>query len=96
MKKENGCVLTGILLFIISPHNPHTLYFGANKLFKTVNRGDQWRMISPDLTADPESRYSSIVSVDESPLVPGTVWAGTSDGNIQLTKNDGATWKTDE
>ncbi len=79
--------------FIISPHNPHTLYFGANFLFKSVDRGDQWRMISPDLTADPESRYASIVSVDESPLVPGTIWAGTSDGNIQLTRNDGATWK---
>lgn len=79
--------------YIISPHNPHTLYFGANYLFKTVDRGDQWRIISPDLTADPESRYSAIVSIDESPVTPGTLWVGTSDGNVQLTRNDGAAWK---
>jgi photosystem II stability/assembly factor-like uncharacterized protein len=77
---------------IISPHNPQTLYFGGNKLFKTVNRGDTWQVISPDLTADPESRYSAIVSVDESPLKPGLLWVGTSDGNVQLSKDDGATW----
>ncbi|UCE41649.1 MAG: hypothetical protein JSV17_01265 [Candidatus Aminicenantes bacterium] len=77
---------------IISPHNPHTLYFGGNKLFKSVSRGDSWQVISPDLTADPESRYSAIVSVDESPLKPGLIWAGTSDGNVQLTQDDGATW----
>ena len=77
---------------IISPHNPHTLYFGGNKLFKTVNRGDSWQVISPDLTADPESRYSAIVSVDESAIKPSLIWVGTSDGNIQLTQDDGAHW----
>ena len=77
---------------IISPHNPHTLYFGGNKLFKTVSRGDSWNTISPDLTADPDSRFSAIVSIDESPLKPGVVWVGTSDGNVQLTLDDGANW----
>jgi photosystem II stability/assembly factor-like uncharacterized protein len=77
---------------LISPHNPQTLYFGGNKLFKTVDRGDNWRAISPDLTADPDSQYSAIVSLDESPLIPGLIWAGTNDGNVQLTRDDGATW----
>jgi photosystem II stability/assembly factor-like uncharacterized protein len=77
---------------IISPHNPHTLYFGGNKLFKTVNRGERWSVISPDLTANPESPYSAIVSIDESPLKPGLIWIGTNDGNIQLTQDDGASW----
>ncbi|MFA9452423.1 MAG: WD40/YVTN/BNR-like repeat-containing protein, partial [Candidatus Aminicenantaceae bacterium] len=44
---------------IISPHNPHTLYFGGNKLFKSVDKGDNWQTISPDLTVDPESKYSA-------------------------------------
>jgi photosystem II stability/assembly factor-like uncharacterized protein len=40
---------------LISPHNPRTVYFGGNKLFKSVDRGDNWRVISPDLTTnDPE------------------------------------------
>lgn len=41
--------------FILSPHNPRTIYYGANFLFKSVDRGDHWRVISPDLTTnDPE------------------------------------------
>jgi photosystem II stability/assembly factor-like uncharacterized protein len=77
---------------IISPHNPHTLYLGGNKLFKSVDRGDSWNAISPDLTADPESQYSAIVSIDESPLKPGLIWIGTSDGNVQISRDDGARW----
>lgn len=38
--------------FILSPHNPRTLYLGGNKLFKSVNRGDAWKAISPDLTTN--------------------------------------------
>ncbi|MDX1939269.1 MAG: glycosyl hydrolase [Saprospiraceae bacterium] len=34
----------------ISAHHPTRLYFAANKLFKTDNRGDSWQAISPDLT----------------------------------------------
>ena len=35
---------------LISPHDPHTLYFGANVLFRSRNRGDSWDVVSPDLT----------------------------------------------
>jgi photosystem II stability/assembly factor-like uncharacterized protein len=38
--------------FIISPHNARTLYFGANFLFKSTDRGDHWKPISPDLTTN--------------------------------------------
>jgi len=95
--------------FILSPHNPRTLYYGANFLFKSVDRGDTWTIISPDLsTNDPEKTYResggltrdvtnaethcSIVTVSESPLVPGLIWTGTDDGNIHVTRNDGVTW----
>ena len=41
--------------YIISPHNPHTLYYGTQYLMKSVDRGDTWTIISPDLTTnDPE------------------------------------------
>ncbi|HJP82106.1 MAG TPA: hypothetical protein VJ835_01255 [Fimbriimonadaceae bacterium] len=36
----------------LSPHNSTTVYIGANKLFKSVNRGDSWKAISPDLTTN--------------------------------------------
>ena len=35
---------------IVSPHHPHRLYFAANKLFRSDDRGDSWEVISPDLT----------------------------------------------
>ncbi len=45
---------------VLSPNNPQTIYFGGNYLFKSVNRGETWRIISPDLTTnDPQLRDTS-------------------------------------
>lgn len=50
----------------VSPHDPKTLYFAANKVFKTTNRGDDWKVISPDLTQQ----------IDRNKLpVMGQVWS---------------------
>lgn len=35
---------------LISQHDNARLYFGANKLFRTDDRGNSWKVISPDLT----------------------------------------------
>jgi photosystem II stability/assembly factor-like uncharacterized protein len=43
---------------LISPHNPYTLYFGGDHLFKSVNRGDNWTIISPDLTTNDPDKHS--------------------------------------
>ena len=37
--------------------------------------------------------YCTIVSLAESYLKPGWLYAGTDDGNVWLTHNDGATWE---
>lgn len=37
---------------VLSPNNPRTLYFGGNHLFKSVDRGNTWRIISPDLSGN--------------------------------------------
>ena len=50
--------------------------------------GDR-RRLSQD---DGVSHYSTIVSVSESPVLPGIVWAGTDDGNVQVSKDSGATF----
>ncbi|MCH8961322.1 MAG: hypothetical protein IH820_08375, partial [Bacteroidetes bacterium] len=42
---------------VMSPHDPKTLFAGANHLFKTENGGEAWTIISPDLTTnDPVKR----------------------------------------
>jgi len=43
---------------LISPHNPRTIYFGGDHLFKSVNRGDNWQIISPDLTTNNPDKHS--------------------------------------
>jgi len=84
---------------LISPHNSQVIYLGGNVLFRSLNRGDDWQEISPDLTInDPERNKGNIengtiTSIVESPLVPGLIWVGTDDGKLQLTRNGGATWK---
>lgn len=35
---------------LVSPHNPERIYFGAQKLFRSDNRGDDWEAVSDDLT----------------------------------------------
>lgn len=36
---------------LISPHQSKRLYFAANKVFRSDDRGDHWEVISPDLSA---------------------------------------------
>lgn len=35
---------------LMSPHNPETIYVGANRVFRSTDRGQSWTAISPDLT----------------------------------------------
>jgi len=83
--------------FLISPHNPYILYIGANRLFISYDRGDNWYPISPDLTTNPPLQgdvpFATITSISESPLKPGLIYVGTDDGKVWVTKNGGATWE---
>jgi hypothetical protein len=61
-----------------------------------MNKGESWQAISPDLTKDlPQGNvpYSTISVLEESPHQFGILYAGTDDGNLQLTKDGGATWQ---
>ena len=100
--------------FVLSPHNPRTIYLGGDRLFRSYDRGDTW-MASPDLTKnigrndrpilgiagsapmaskhDGAASFSNIVTIGESPLIPGIVWVGSNDGNLQLSRDGGNTWK---
>jgi photosystem II stability/assembly factor-like uncharacterized protein len=42
-----------------SPHDPKTLYIGANVLLKTTNEGQSWEPISPDLTHNDKSKMGT-------------------------------------
>jgi hypothetical protein len=98
---------------LLSPHNPRVVYVGANKFFKSFDRGETWTA-SIDLSKqidrsklaimgvegnqpmasknDGQGNYGNITTIAESPVVPGVLWVGTDDGNVQLSKDGGATW----
>lgn len=101
--------------FIISPHNSKRLYFAGHKLFKSDNRGDDWRALSGDLTRrldrnllpvmgkiqSPDAiaknqstaLYGNASALSESPKKQGLIYVGTDDGLIQVTENDGGSWR---
>jgi photosystem II stability/assembly factor-like uncharacterized protein len=41
---------------------------------------------------DGVASYGTIVAIAESPVTPGILWVGTDDGNLQLSRDAGATW----
>lgn len=83
--------------FMISHYDPHTIYAGGNKLLKSLNRGDDWFAVSPDL-ADPGGDQwdavplGTITMISESPLKQGLLYVGTEGGRIYLTQDDGKNW----
>lgn len=92
-----------------SPHQPDTVYFAGNVVFRSKDFGETWEAISPDLTTnDPEKQkdaggpvwrenttaeyHCTVISFAESPAQAGVLWAGTDDGNLQLSRDSGRTW----
>ncbi|HOW85007.1 MAG TPA: hypothetical protein P5119_06585 [Candidatus Aminicenantes bacterium] len=83
--------------FLLSPHNPNILYHGMQCVFRSLDRGDTWERISPDLTTnDPATRgdirYQTLSTLSESPLRYGLLYAGTDDGRLWVTRDGGRAW----
>lgn len=72
----------------IDPQTPTTLYFGTQRMYKTVNEGTQWVPISGDLTKG--SGYITTIAV--APSNPQVIYVGTSDGVVAVSQNGGLTF----
>jgi len=84
--------------FILSSHNPNIIYHGMQYLFRSLDRGDTWEKISPDLTYNSKSAmgdipYQTLFSISESPLKYGLIYAGTDDGRVHVSRDGGKTWR---
>ena len=89
---------------LVSKHDSNVIYHCGNKVVRSPFRGEYWEVISPDLTTndpgflttgkggDGNIQYCTITSFDESPLDPNILWAGTDDGNVQVTRDMGRNW----
>ncbi len=80
---------------VFDPTNPTTLYYGANAVYRSTNRAQNWTSISPDLTDGPGNGnlvFGTVTTIDVAQSDPNTIWAGTDDGHVWITQNDGASW----
>ena len=93
---------------VFSPQDPGVLYATGNKVFRSDNEGHSWEAISPDLTyADPETMgvsgpltmdtagaemYATIFSFMASAHRPGVLMAGSDDGLVHVTLDNGEDW----
>jgi photosystem II stability/assembly factor-like uncharacterized protein len=92
----------------LSPHDPNRLYAGSQHVHVTVDRGQTWRVISPDLTTNDKNKqqssggltpdntsvefYCVLFAIAESPVQKGVIWAGSNDGLVHVTRDDGRAW----
>jgi photosystem II stability/assembly factor-like uncharacterized protein len=94
---------------VFSPVDPHLLYYAANVLFQTTDGGNSWQVISPDLTRphpgmpaslgnlaakdNADKHRGAIYALALSFRDAKTIWAGTDDGLIWITRDGGRSWK---
>lgn len=95
--KKNPYRFNWLSPFFISPHNSHMLYMGGNKVLMSPDMGEHWNEISSDLTnrqnTGGDVPFATIVSLDESPMVPGLLYAGTDDGNVWVRQAPREKWQ---
>lgn len=79
----------------LSYHNQDIVYMGSQYVYQSFDQGNTWTTISPDLTKNQKSGnvpFATLSVVEESPLEFGTLYAGSDDGNVWITRNNGGNW----
>jgi photosystem II stability/assembly factor-like uncharacterized protein len=92
---------------MFSPVDPHILYYATNVLLKTTDGETSWQTISKDLTRENPGAPASVGTLMNKgadkqrgviyALAPSfkdvnTLWAGTDDGLVWITRDGGKNW----
>jgi photosystem II stability/assembly factor-like uncharacterized protein len=94
-KKEKALRYNWVTPLVVSPHSREILYYGANRLYRSFDRGETWNAISDDLTEGLEQGdvpFGTITTVCESPKRFGLLYAGTDEGKVWITRDGGLNW----
>ena len=75
--------------YLMSPHDPNVLYTGAQSLFRSGAGVEPFFEPMTDSLVSGNSRYFTVSAIDESPIVAGQVYVGTTDGNVWRTQFNG-------
>jgi photosystem II stability/assembly factor-like uncharacterized protein len=75
--------------FILSNHNSRIFYAAGNFVFRSLDRGNDMQIISPEIT---QTSAGSGTALSESPRNPNVIWAGTDDGGLWVTRDGGREW----
>ena len=93
---------------IFSPVDPHVLFFASQRLYKTINGGRSWTIVSGDLTranpgvprslgiytadASKSAHRGVIYAIGPSPKDVNLIWVVSDDGLVHATRDGGAHW----
>jgi photosystem II stability/assembly factor-like uncharacterized protein len=80
---------------LLSKHNQDILYMGANKLLRSMDKGETFETISEDLTTGGKKGnvpFGTITAISESPFQFGYIYVGSDDGYVNITTNSGGSW----
>lgn len=80
----------------LSRHNQDILYYGSNKLHRSLNQGENMQAISGDLTKggrQGDVPFGTLATIDESPLRFGVLYTGSDDGYVHVTRDGGTSWQ---
>ena len=99
---------TWITPIAVSQVAPYPLYQGAQVLFRSLDQGATWKIVSPDVAPRDDTRedcnaatapeiaracgYGVIFSIGLSPRGNDEIWLGTDDGRVKLTRDGGTAW----
>lgn len=92
----------------ISPRDHNKVLVGSQYVYETLNAGQSWARISPDLTRNDKSKEGSsggvagdnlmtftsetLSNISISPVQAGVIWVGSYDGAVNVTQDGGKTW----
>jgi uncharacterized protein (TIGR03437 family) len=74
---------------VADPNQPGTLYFGTQRVWRSTDGGEHWTPLSGDLTGGGSATVTALAVAPSSSLV---IYAGTSDGLVQVSRDGGSTW----
>jgi len=90
---------------VVSVHDPDVMYHAAQVVLKSTDRGQSWTDLTRN---DPSKQgtiggpimlegaggehYGTVMYLAESPHDAGTLWTGSDDGRVFVTRDGGGSW----